>query len=252
MKKFLMIFILVLIPSILFSEDESRITTFFPNPNPSPQDKLEIKINKEKNVIKNSRHMLGLLPYVAVREGDLSLCPTEECKNKAKSLLEIRYLGEGRCDEIKDKTTQELCRALKSNDCNRLSGWLADYCKAMINQDVNLMVRIVNKNVSARDRLDKDKQSRFLGIYLGYRYYSPLPCERYLKNANLPLADQICCRLLLSPDIDKEMDNILRDLALFELSRTERKSDLCNLIKNPSIKRACTEYPGKTLRDILH
>lgn len=251
MKKTLFIISLILIASVAFSQQDDNIITFRPN---SPQQsELEKKIMIAMDDLKNSGYFSHLLIYFALRKEDLSLCPSNHCQSFLRDdLMHMRYEGEGRCAEINDAFHRELCVALKSDNCAQLSGWKRDYCQGMIDGDVDALLRIrqeQDKGVSKED--SRNSALLEMGIFWGYRHYSPLACERYIKNSSLSLNHKLCCGILFSQDATKTMADLVRDLAIFNLSHQEGNTSLCDSINNDEIKKACLNTRLKSLGEIL-
>ena len=253
MIKWIIFFLLVFLPVISFSQDEQKIRPFFPNVEKTSA--FDIKIDREKKEAK-TLFLPWLLIYKAVRTEDLSVCQTEDCKNKARDLLQTRYMGEGRCEKLISKSEQELCKAMKSNECRKLSDVKGDLCQAILDEDVDRMVELMNQaalsqKTSGIKKTNKDKRSKYQGILSGFKHYSPVACERHLNNTNLPLLDKLSCDILFSADVDKEIDDLLTDLAFLNLSYKEGDRNLCNRIKNAIIKKTCTTSRKKNISELF-
>lgn len=248
LKKYLLLSIFILFSSMVFSQEQGKILPFMPTS--SQQNKLKRKIEKEKSAIRNSGYFTPLQTYLAVREEDLSVCNSKSCREDAQDLLTVRYLGEGRCEEVDEK---ELCYALKNNNCSSLSGWKRDSCKGLLDGNIDLLINTSNSPGFIREtggRMSEGDVLEILEVYAGFKYYSGVACERYLKDSRLPLSKRVSCSILFSSDPYRETENILEDLAIFELSREEVNSDICNSIKNREIKKACQDLTIKQLKDI--
>jgi len=124
MKRFIFIVVCILVATPLFAQDKSNIKPFSPpqkapaqtSPSAQKAPGLEREIEAEKRVIRNSGFFDTLQSYVALRENDVSLCNSEQCRSSFEGLLPMRCIAEGRCEEIKDKAMQEICKAARDND----------------------------------------------------------------------------------------------------------------------------------------
>lgn len=232
--------------SAIFAEEEKSIFTYHPKQKVNTENS-ERKLQQEINNIKSSGFYSDLLKYKAVRDDNPDLCPDSSCQNEVReTLLPIRYMAEKRCEEIKGNTfKKEICSAIIKEDCNSLDEpWKKDYCRNFLEGKV-----VELESIAIAKKLEKPKYAKTfilydLGIYSGFKYYSPLACERYISQIStgdraLTLADKLCCQILFSSDADRIMEDILKDLAYFNLSRKENNMSHCNNIKNPRIKQVC-------------
>ena len=238
----------------LFSQGNLRLSPIIPETSSSAND-LEKKIESEVEIIKNSGYFTFIKRYLMVRNENFSLCDStdKDCRDSVRSLLFIRYLSEGRCGKINDSRNRDFCLAVKANNCNSLSGWRRDFCEGLIKEDIRMLMKATNSNDCVKDTgggMDKAGILEFMGIYAGFKYYSSLSCEKFLKRSEVPLYRRIACRIIFSSDYDSRINRILRDLAIFRLSRKEHDYDLCNLIESNDMKKACLDYRIKTLDEI--
>jgi len=224
------------------------------------EEDMEEKIEREIEYIKNSSYYKCFQKYLAVKEEDLNVCKTEDCKSFAKGLLIVRYLGERRFADFKifvkenyegifkDKDLEKMCVAFKNNDCDILNGWEKNACKGIFNGDVDLTLKAFLSSPLKVINMDKDAISVIIAIFWGFRRYSYLVCERYLKKE--ALCEQLACEIIFSPDAEERIKRIMRDIAIFNLSRKEKDKNLCEFIENSKIKKACLNPHIKTLREI--
>ncbi len=255
MKKYSLsvLIIMSLAANFAFAEDKGSFAPFYPAND--PQDAQKAKVEARKNRIRNSASMERLLTYLAARKEDLSVCRTEGCRSEAKDLLSNKYLGEGRCDAMKDPATKDLCIALKSNNCNQLSVTHKDFCQAIIDEDLSALVRVANSGdflkYSGGEKVTKVDMQEFLALYAGFKYYNPVASEKYLSGIPGRLWNKLGFRILFFEDPDAELDKILTDLAYLDLSKEKGDPNLCSQIKNSDIKKACTSAKGKSLDEFF-
>jgi hypothetical protein len=95
--------------------------------------------------------------------------------------------------------------------------------------------------------MDKEDALKFLGIYYGFRYYKSIPCENMLKE--LGLGEKLLCQIIFSSNPENLIERILKDLALFNISRREHNKDVCVFIKDTEIKNKCLDTRIKSLKD---
>jgi len=255
LKKWLFLF-LFLIPLVLFSEEQPTLTPYKPSGLDGPAQAFETKVKHEESKFNGSGSFQRLLIYLVTREDDLSLCKgNEECLELAtEDLLPMRYLSEGRCSEIKYEVwgEKEVCRAIKSNSCDALPGWKKDICNGLMQEDAALLHRAGSsagfKSETGR-KMDKGEAESILAIYSGYKHYSILPCERFMRKEPL-LPEQLSCEVLFSPFGVAAFDSIVRDIALFNISKDEKDPNVCAVIKNSKIKKYCLDKRIKKLQDI--
>ena len=247
---------LFLIPVVLFSQEQPSFSTYKPQDATSKGLVFEKKLKHEEQKFKSSGDFQRLLIYLVTREDDLSLCKGgKECLElAAEDLLPMRYLSEGRCDEIKYEVwgEKEICKALKENSCDELSDWKGDFCRGLMDENLSLLLRAGStKGFKGQTgyKLSSDQAAGILAFYAGYRHYSALPCERFMKDEPL-LPEQLSCEILFSPFGGVAFNDIVRDIALFNISKDEKDTDLCNLIKYQKVKRHCQDRKVKKLNDI--
>jgi len=193
--------------------------------------------------------------YRAIRDENVSACPNDECKRLASNIILLRYGGENRCKDIKNPMLQELCVAVNASRCEDLKDWRKGFCDATLKNNPDALAQSSNnpelsKIVDLPFLFNKDTVSVGLGIYYGYKHYSPLACERFLKDTKLPLRWKLSCKFIFSQDFEKDKDELLTDLSLFILSRIEAKPALCGRIKNGLVKDACLDATIKDLSEV--
>ncbi|MEI8348845.1 MAG: hypothetical protein WCI77_01710 [Candidatus Omnitrophota bacterium] len=244
---------LVIVSLSAFAEDKPTMTPLYGS---DISDKeLEQKIQFSKDVLKGSGYLETFQLYRAIRDENVSLCPNDECKRLASNIILLRYGGENRCKDIKNNTLQELCVAVNASRCEELKDWRKGFCEATLKNNPDALVQSSNnpelsKIVDLPFLFNKDTVSVGLGIYYGYKHYSSLACERYLKDTKLPLRWKLSCKLIFSQDFEKDKDELLTDLSLFVLSRIETKPALCNRVKNNFVKDACLNANVKDLSEV--
>jgi len=255
LKKWLFLF-LFLSPLVSFSQDQTILAPYIPKGIDGQAQAFEVKVKHEESKFKVSGDFQRLLIYLVTREDDLSLCKgNKECLELAsKDLLPMRYLAEGRCDEIKYEVwgEKEICKAVKTSTCSALSDWKGGFCQGLINEDSNMLLA-AGATAGFRRRtgqkLSEGEASGILSFYSGFKHYSTLPCERFVKNDPM-LPVQLSCEVLFSPSGTETVDSMVRDIAFFNISKDEGNPDVCNLIKNSIIKKNCLNKKVKELQDI--
>ena len=160
-------------------------------------------------------------------------------------------MGEGRCDKIKDESKKLFCIAL-SSDCEVLSGWKKNFCKAWLNKDVNSLLRILSDSKVRKEiggEMDKGDVLRDLAVYYGFKYYSPIACKAIFDGEEDYVCEKVGCQVMFSSEPEETIEKIIRDLAIFNLSRKKNKRELCRLIKNVEIREKCFDPSIKKLED---
>lgn len=220
----------------------------------SSQDtRLERQVKNEKETIKNSGYLDSLNSYLALRREDSSICNTQDCQNSMQNLLPFRYMAEGRCQKIKDRYQKELCFALQKSDCASLSNPLNDFCKGLVDKDIDLLDRISDGRDFSQVTggvMSSDDVMEATAVYYGFKSYSTIACGRFLQGKELPLSLQLSCSVMLAEKPKKQVDSIMKDLAFFNLSRKNKDLDLCNSIDNYLVKDKCQNEIDKDLSEI--
>lgn len=239
------------------AQEKSKTHPFFPLKGSQNQSDFIRKIETEKEIIRNSGYFTSLKSYYVFREGNISLCDSERCREKVQDLFNIRYLAEGRCEGIQDRFLKELCFALKDNNCDNASEWRKDFCKGIIYKNPELLINISKSPSFIKDMkvtlADKDVLE-IISFYYGFKYYSPILCEDFFKDSKRKglLGRRLGCKILFYSQDPKEIiDSILRDLALFNISRKERNKEICESIKYREIKYNCLDTSIKTLDELF-
>ncbi len=255
LKKWL-ILILFLMPVLLFSQERPIVFPHGSRIISDPEEEMfERKVQHGINSFLNSGHISLLLKYWAARNDDLSLCRGgSECLETAQDILVVRYLAEGRCEEIEYETwgEKEFCRAIRDDSCSKMEGWRKDFCNGLALTDKNLMMKAASSRDFRRDTgiaLSEDQAASTLALFSGFKHYSTLPCERFIKDEPM-LPEQLTCEILFSPYAREAYDSIIRDIAIFNISKEEINPDLCDRVKNPKIKKHCLDRKVKKLYDV--
>ena len=262
-KYFLSVLILVLsLSKNCFAKENSNVMPFFPG-----DTQEDPKIKTMAQAVKDFPYYSQIARYLSVYAEDPAPCQKYVCNNPTeKYLWYLRYVGEGRCGEIKIKGPGDgmmapkiFCEGLKKGSCNNLDSstvknagpnlpiYIAG-CNAYINEDVEQAIQ---------SRLDSDKTQSYdvikawtlrdMGIVAGYKKYSMLACQRFLNKIDItdktvPLIEQVaCCKVLFSENPEVAVESILKDIALFDLAKKENNPDYCDKITESKIKTACRD-----------
>ncbi|MCF7888085.1 MAG: hypothetical protein K9L76_02275 [Candidatus Omnitrophica bacterium] len=250
MKKNILIVIFVLMTGLSCFAQERF---FLPESKSSQNTQLAREVKNEKEAVKNSGYLDSLNTYLALRREDSSVCNTRDCQDSIQNLLPFRYMAEGRCQEIKDKAQKELCFALQKRDCASLSNPLNDFCKGLVDKNIDLLNRISNgRDFSqvAGGVMSSDDIMEITAVYYGFENYSIIACERFLQKENLPLSLKLSCSIMFSEKPRQKIDDVIDDLAFFNLSRKKNDLDFCDLIDNYLIKNKCQTEIDKDLSEI--
>ena len=252
-------FLLISFCAMAFSQEELKVSPYIPLSPEQEKYNFERRIDMEKGIIKSCGFFGNLLQYVALRQDNLSVCPDANCrKGVEEELLFLRYEAEGKCNKIKNLAHKNICEALKSNNCNQLTNNREkEYCNGLINGNIDNIVKVTMKETRREEAEAKAETLHNFGIYWGFKYFnSATACEKYINqiginNKSIVLFRQLACQILFYPDVDQAIDNILRDLAIFSLSRQDNNKGLCNDIRNKKIKDACLSPYFKDLSAIF-
>lgn len=242
MIKVFLLVVCLCIPILAFSEKEE---TLIPYISQSDSTDVEAKIEQEIVLFKG-KYSDYFTRYEVLRKGDISLCGGNNgCEKIVEGDLISRYWAEGRCAEIKHLESREICEGIKGNNCSKLSGWKAQFCKAFLENDINELTRVVDsaefKN-NVRSNLSSIEQTqqvqRKLAIFSGFKQRSPLPCQSILASSAFSLVDRMVCPYVFSSDSNNK-DAIFRDFAILALAKKENTTQYCDLIKMELIKQEC-------------
>ncbi len=242
----LFLFIVFVFISNSYCQDSDpglQIIPFFPSRDNSD---FEQKVKTQMSVVVN----LGFRQYLAIAEDDLSLCDTSDCRSSAQGLLDYRYVAEGRCDSCKDDSAKEVCRALKNNNCNTLK---TTRNKAICNELLTYSETSIDSlwhSVGKAERASRGDVAEILGVYWGFKNRNYLDCQRFLNSKDLPLKVHFMCKILFATNPSEELEKTLRDLALFNIARNEKKTTYCDSIKNQKIKNACLDVKIRSITEI--
>ena len=248
MKRSILLFVPILLIFIIsFSQN------IFSDIRSAEKLRLQLAMDAEKSAIKNSNHFSSLNKYLSLRRENISLCNDAGCRQAVENLLPFRYMGEGRCGEINNSGQREMCLALKRGSCSGLIEPMNRFCQAIMNKDANLLSEIAASRDFSRvagDVMSSDDVREILGVYYGFKEHSIIACERFLSDKRLSLSVQLSCPILFAKDPEQQINNILEDLAFFNLSRENNNSDLCESIRNYLIKNRCKDTKVKNLSDM--
>jgi len=203
------------------------------------KDSLDDKIAAKKEEIKRSGYLDSLRPYLSVRQDDLTVCMNENCRDTAKQLLSVRYIAEGRCNEV-GREFESLCKALKENKCDALSGGDKNFCVGLKEGSIEALLRAGSAPEYTRIshyKMDRAKAGLILGIYGGFKNYSEVACDRFMQDASFSLPSQLACKMFFCSDPDEALEGVAQDLAIFNYARKDKV--LCGRIKNSKIRKMC-------------
>ena len=187
-KKVVIFFVFALVSFTVFSQEKTTIKTF--TPTVSETDNFEALMKQEISNIKQSDSYDYFLAFSALRNNDLSICESDTCrKYVTEDLAYLRYETEGGCGKIIEPDLASTCGAIDSGNCSGLTGWKKNYCTAFLNEDVNSLTKIRRQRGSKGDV--KSRVLFNLGIYKGFKLFSPLACEGYIGQISLNSPDTL-------------------------------------------------------------
>jgi len=266
MRKWLIVFLFIFIPFTLPAQEQKNTkqknsmqdkeqigVSMSGSPIISSEFNLEKQLNFGKAVLKNGGFLDGLQIYKVVRSENVASCETQQCKVVAPTLLSIRYAGEGRCQDIKDSSMQQVCSAVDSDRCDVLTGGKKNFCQSLLKGDVNSLAKSSQDFEVAKALnfpIGPSEASLILGIYNGFKRYSAIACERYANSAKLSLSRKFACNIIFSQNPDTEIDALTKDLSLFFISRQRSKPELCDSIVDESVRSACKDTKVKELIEV--
>ena len=245
MKRFslLLLFLCVSIPAFS-AEEETIIPYVLPSDSSTSERDVESKIRDEISAIK-AEYSNDFLAYGALRENNLSLCggSNSGCNRVVEGGLNNKLWAQGKCNEVADLTERKICEGIKNN-CSNISGWKAEFCKAFIANDVDAL----SNSLQSRDAMAELKENLptandlawSLALYSGFKYSNPALCQAILDNSTFPLEERMVCYYIFSSK-PVNQDELIRDLAIFRLSKIEKNTEYCALIKSDLIKSECVK-----------
>ena len=204
--------------------------------------------------------------YLALRKEDPFLCHEEKSQQEVKNvLLPVRYFAEGKCEKIMNPFIRKVCDAERTGGCGQLSGLQRDYCQAFSSGNIVPLARHYKKLAKILYGENEANLAAFkalllhdAGIYSGYKDFRGGPaCKKYIDqisttNRVAPLYIKLACDILFYSDPAATVDHLMRDIALFSLSRNKRNKDVCRRINNPDIKKACHSAAFRKVDDLFH
>lgn len=221
--------------------DKNRITPFVP---------VKLKINpltERINIVKRELDSYNFERYSALVDEDPAICNNEDCKNSYNELLVIKYLAEGRCEKIENKTFREFCAALNNNTCDTLRNNNEKlWCKAMLEGDPSSVFNVspLEGSTTKSDILEE------FGIFWGIKNNNYISCAKHIQAKDVSFSKRYACRIIFSSNPSEEVEKIKRDLTLFTLSRRDNNLEYCNLISDTKIKKSCLDSKVKELKDL--
>jgi len=233
--------------SCAMAEEDSAIVSAAPNIVSYDFGK---RFDVEKEGVKNSSFYTLLLPYIAVRYENLSMLGTEATKQYAQRALNMRYLGEKRCELITETSVKDICIAMRNNNCSTLPAADAAICEAGLKDDADAMFAARNhpSRTARFGKVEKEEVLKEMAIAAGYKFYNAAVCERY--TTALPLSDKVGCRILFANNPDQEIDNILTDIVYVTKAKEEGDLSYCKKVQNQYIQQACQRCQTQDLKDL--
>jgi len=126
-------------------------------------------------------------------------------------------------------------------------------CKGTLEGDVALMLKAATYPDFKKERGKVASEAELLtmlGVFWGFKTYNYITCQKYITDSRCPLYRQFVCQILFAADVEREVEDLVRDFAIFNLAKNRNKADLCNLIKNAKVKRACLNPKIKQLNEM--
>ena len=189
----------------------------------------------------------ALLPYIAFRKQDASICKTSSqakiCQDKFRWLQNIRNFALGNCSQLNNDLMKRICQNLSQNTCASLSTGEADLCRGYAEMDQESVRKgISDPNLKSAFSLEGSAQrtaAKMLSVYMGFKNYnSKVACLRYRDSLNLEQV--VACDILFGDQEPYQtLDTVTRDIALFDLSLMRNDMDLCSGISTEDIKNRC-------------
>jgi len=210
----------------------------------SQEEFLKTKIEFGRTVLEKGGYLDIFSVFQAVRNDDLTLCNSKDLQPLAVDLLALRYVGENRCKKIKNNFYKDMCDTANAQDCDRLNGWHQGFCRAVRSNDPETIAKIlkqddIKKALKLRGPVSLKMVNYALGIAYGFKHYSSIPCERFVRDLKIPLSLKYSCQMLFYPDFQRQVDAITTDLSLFVVARTIPEPDLCLRIQDKELQDIC-------------
>jgi hypothetical protein len=251
--------------SILLAQDSQRssevaieMLPFVPASDPSnpAPDSLEYKIQYLAKSYKNI--LVGLYAAKAAREDDINYCndcgDVEKCRVNFESIILMRYISEGKCNQIKEATFSNVCSALKNDQCSSLSGFETDICLGLLRDNFDQFSLGVQKYATANNKkIFPGFVPRAYSYYRGFKTYNIVACDIFKQGDKHFLTDKYICKVLFGSDADEIIQQFALDMVNFNFAKTENNQRLCSKIKDVFIKKACEskEYGKEDLNNFL-
>ena len=239
--------LLAISSSICFAQEGPRANPHFPT---RTQDIRLIKESLWKKIGDD------LLAYKAVRKEDRDVCSeasnVRACQEKVSEILVRKYAAKGQCDYL-NGDFNEVCVALKNNNCASLNGYTKLICQGIARRNLKLFLSGINhpKSIQKHGWTSKAEAETLINLYYGFKYSTEKKCAHF--SPDTPFTKRISCKLLFGlGDIDQKIDSILIDLAYFAYAKeTKKEGTFCSKIKDSFIKDACLNPNFKSLDDFL-
>lgn len=189
----------------------------------------------------------ALLPYVAFRKQDVSICKTSPqaklCQDKYRWLQNTRNLAQGNCSQLNNDLMKRICQNLSQNTCASLPTGEADLCQGYLQMDLGSVRKGVGdpalKSSFTIEGNPQRAAAKMISVYMGFKNFdSKFACLKYRDSLNL---EQVLACDILFGDQDpyQTLDVIARDIAMFDLSLMRDDMDLCSGISTQDIKNRC-------------
>jgi hypothetical protein len=223
--------------------------------------KASLKTQEERNLQKNILERMNKSPvwlsYFAARANKFSYCDStrskDQCLSSLKDLMFSRSVAQGTCDDFgpNDRDGKNECLAFAKGLCNSLTGVKAAICKATTQGDINILLREMKSNPWQKFSTGTESKARYiLGIYTGYKTSNEGACDNYLSKEK-PIKRWSCNILFGNQSAQNLLPALSQDIAIAWSAKKEKRTDMCNRISDPTVKRACLDPNFKSMNDIF-
>lgn len=228
---------------------------------------LERQINEFIASFRDSKYYEKVQSLIGVRNSDPSVCKSKDCRKTYEEQMDAKRMAVNRCGDIAEQYHVDFCNASIPVTAELTENGEKIFNAAYMTKDINVLSKSGDDlgDVNSRyKKFPKKTQEKLknqdledLGIYWGYKYHGSYSvCQKYLNQINLSsrtitIIDQLACEILFYPDAERAVNDILRDLGLFQIAKQRKDTSLCSMVRSLKVKKVCLDPRFTDIKDLM-
>ncbi|NTV29217.1 MAG: hypothetical protein HGA80_03945 [Candidatus Omnitrophica bacterium] len=186
----------------------------------------------------------SMQPFLAVAQQDATVCASSACKDWARELMLVRYIGEGRCELASPDFSQPLCIQVQSLQCETLTDpTQMAACKAILKDDVEGVPALLS--ALENPKMTVEEVAINMGIIEGYRARDIGACSKYIRKYVKPASPMAeACNIVFAGDPQSALQQAAGRFQQSMLSRYPAEITDCWIFDDQIWRQICFVLVG--------